>query len=347
MTAAGLLGTSDYVLQITTRGGGSVRGEMAWDSIDYGRIIDDTADATATWFQGDATIPAFLIETEPWTHDLVVWRTTETEPVFAGPVRTCTYESGKVTIAARDVTAWFDRRLIHTDNTFDNIDLAFIFGKIAALALEPDPSPNIQIITAPSGFIGSRVTRAVEAARAADLLRELGRSGVDWTVIGRRLLVGGPGLADGLGALVLIDEAVKDPKLTKAGESAVTQQTIRWQTAAQMPMLTTVASIEADTFGLLEDLAEETDIADATSAGAAAQARLDLASTNPRVVNVDLTADAPTTVNQLIPGRRVAFRLSTLPEEVVGETRLQKLLVNVTQEAEKVTLETTPLGVVA
>lgn len=344
---AGLLGTSDYVAQITESGGGKALGEMPWTTIGYGRNANATSEATVTWLQGDARIPAFLIEAEPWQHDLVIWRVREPEPVFAGPIRTCSYKK-QVQIKARDVTAWLEKRHIRSDTEYPDVDLAYIFAKIGAEAMSEDPTPGLDFIAAACGIRGTRVTRAAEAARAADLLRELARSGVDWTVVGRQVLIGGAGLTDPLGTLKLIDEHVIDPGLEKAGESTVTRQIIRWQTAnSQAPMLTTVTAPEADTIGLLEDLDEEGDIADATSAGAAAAARLDLRANNPRAVDATLTSQAPTTVNQLIPGRRVDYRVSNLAVMAVGVTRLQKVRVNVTQNGEAVSLDTTPLGVVA
>ncbi len=347
MTAAGRLGSSDYAAQITTRGGGSVLGEMEWDTIAYSRGANETGDAAVKWFQGDAQVPPFLIQAEPWEHDLVLWRHDEPEPVFAGPLRTVKYASGETTVTAKDGTTWFEKRRIHTDQTYVNVDLSFIFGKIAGDALAQDPSPALTIITAPCGVVGTRITRAAEAAVAADLLRELSRSGVDWTAVGRRILIGGPALTDPLGVLILIDEAVLNPSLEKAGDVTVTTQTMRWQAPNQEPMLKTVASPQVAVFGLLETVDEEPDIADESSAGDAAQARLDLLSQNPRVVACALTADAPTTINQLVPGRLVDFRLSTLPELAVGQTRLQKLNVTVSQNAEAVTLTTTPIGVAA
>lgn len=347
MSVAGRLGSSDYAAQITTRGGARVLGEMDWDTIAYGRNANETGEATVKWFQGDAQIPPFLIQAEPWEHDLVIWRHAEPDPVFAGPLRTVKYSSGGTTVTAKDGTTWFEKRRIHTDETYDNVDLAFIFGKIAGLALAQDPSPALQIITAPCGVVGTRITRAAEAAVAADLLRELSRSGVDWTAVGRRILIGGPSLTDPLGMLVLIDEAVLNPTLEKAGDVTVTKQTIRWQAPDQTPMLKSVSSTQVALLGLLETLDEEPDIADSTSAGDAAQARLDLLSENPRVVGSVLTSDAPTTVNQLVPGRIVDFRLSTLPELAIGETRLQKVAVSVSQESEAVTITTTPIGVSA
>lgn len=347
MTVAGLLGSSDYAAQITTRGGGRVLGEMEWDSIAYARAANETSDATVRWFQGDAQVPAFLVQTEPWEHDLVIWRHDEPEPVFAGPVRTVKYATGETTVTAKDGTAWFEKRRIHTDTTYPNVDLAYIFGKIAGEALAQDPSPGLTIITAPCGVVGTRITRAAEAAVAADLLRELSRSGVDWTAVGRRVLIGGADLTVPLGVLILIDEAVQNPALEKAGDVTVTRQTMRWQAPNQEPMLTSVSSTQEALLGLLETVDEEPDIADAGSAGTAAQARLDLLSKNPRVVTCTLTADAPTTINQLVPGRITDFRVSTLPELALGQTRLQKLGVSVSQDSETVTLTTTPLGAAA
>lgn len=345
--AVGLLGSSDYAAQITTRGGARVLGEMEWSALSYGRGANETGEASVRWFQGDASLPPFLVRAEPWEHDLVIWRHSEPDPVFAGPVRTVKYAPGETTVTAKDGTCWFEKRRIYTSRTYENVDLAFIFGRIAGDALDQDPSPGLVVITAPCGVIGTRITRAAEAALAADLMRELARSGVDWTVVGRQILIGGPALTDPLGALLLIDEAVMNPTLEKAGDVTVTKQTIRWQAPDQTPMLKSVSSTQVALLGLLETLDEEPDIADSTSAGDAAQARLDLLSENPRVVGSVLTADAPTTVNQLVPGRIVDFRLSTLPELAIGETRLQKVAVAVSQESEAVAITTTPIGVTA
>jgi hypothetical protein len=340
----GLLGTSDYAAQITTRGGGKVLGDVDWETVSYNRISGDTADATVRWCQPDAQVPAFMAETEPWEHDLVIWRTAEPDPVFAGPVRTCTYEEGVVTIVAKDPTAWFERRNNHTDVTYTDRDLAEIYGKIAASLLAQDPSPAIAIITSPCGVTGTRVLRAAESARGADLLRELARSGVDWTAIGRRVLIGGSTLAAGLGTLVLIDDAVASPRLVKAGDNTATRETLRWQTADQTPMLTTVPSRQERILGLLEELVEEPDIADASSASVAAQARLDLFDHNPRVLTCDLTADAPAAVNELIPTRLVDSRVTTLPAVAAGVFRLRRVDVTVDQDKETVSLQATPVG---
>lgn len=349
MTVAGRLGVGEYVAQITGRGGAPVYGEMPWDTVNYTRPANETGEATVRWFAGDVTVPAFVVDAEPWEHDLTIWRVSEPDPVFGGPLRTCTYDDGAVAVAAKDGTAWFERRRIYADTTYDDVDLAYIFGKIGAEALAPDPSPGLTLIVGPCGFVGTRVTRAAERALAADLMRELARSGVDWTVVGRNILIGGADLAAGLGDLVLVDEAVDKARLTKAGDSTVTQQTIRWQTpVTQAPMLVTVPSaLGVARYGILEALDEEPDIADATSAGAAAQGRLDLLSANPRIIACSLTSDAPATVNQLVPGRRVDFRVSSLPTSATGVSRLQKVSVAATQTGETVTLETTPLGVVA
>lgn len=339
-----MLGESDYAVQIVDRAG-RVLGEMPWDSINWGRVADDTADASASWTAPDTPdpvqIPAWVADVEPWEHTLVVWRTIEPDPVFVGPVRTCVYTPGSVAVTAKDPTSWFEHRRNYDDETFTDIDLAYIFGRVAQAADAQDPT-GIQIIARACGITGTRVLRAAERALTMDLLRELARSGVDWTVAGKELLIGGPDLAASLGTLVLIDEACSKPQLTKAGDATVTRETVRWQTADQKPMLTSVDSPDARRF-LLESVDEEPDIADAASAVAHARGVLELAS-NPRQMTCDLTADAPTTCAQLVPGRITDFRLSTLPIATDGLQRLQTVAVSVSHQSETVTVTTTPVG---
>lgn len=319
--------------------------ELPWSTLGMSRIANETGAGALTFSAEDAKVPAVFADIEPWAHDLVLYRIDEHEPVFAGPVRTVTYRSGLVSLTAKDVTSWLERRRIFSNTTYPNVDLAYIWAAIAGEAMEQDSSPNPQIVVGPCGVVGTRITRTTERALAADLLRELSRSGVDWTTVARKILVGGSDLTDSFGALLLIDEHVDDPVLTKAGDVTTTQQSIRWQAEDdQEPMITTVRAISANTLGLLEDLDEEADIADSTSAGAAAQARLDLRSRNPRVVTAGLDPDAPTTVARLVPGRIVDWRVSTLPVMTPTRTRLVSMAAKVDQDSEVITVETTPVG---
>lgn len=137
----------------------------------------------------------------PWSHEIIIYR--DGEPVWTGPIfsfdETVTPDENTdfMQLNARDHLAWLDRRVIHTKLPFggtvpfDLVDIArFIildaFGTrdnigITAANLPPYP---------PSGRKGNRSTRPREA-RAGDELREVARGGIDFTCVGRTIIVKG------------------------------------------------------------------------------------------------------------------------------------------------------------
>jgi hypothetical protein len=138
----------------------------------------------------------------PWSHEIVIYR--EGEPVWMGPIFSVdeTVSPSETTefiqINARDYLAWVDRRVLHETLTFGGpatnlYDLVEIARAIVLDAFKPD---NIGITEAQvprysdSGRKGRRTTRAHEA-RCGDELREVARGGIDFTAIGKMIIIKG------------------------------------------------------------------------------------------------------------------------------------------------------------
>lgn len=133
----------------------------------------------------------------PWSHEIIIYR--DGEAVWSGPIFSFdeTVSASETTdfiqINARDHLAWLDRRVIHNTLTFGGDtphDLVRIGRAIIADAFSIDDL-GIVILDAPdSGRKGYRTTRAHEA-RSGDELREVARGGIDFTCIGRQIIVKG------------------------------------------------------------------------------------------------------------------------------------------------------------
>jgi hypothetical protein len=140
----------------------------------------------------------------PWSHEIIIYR--DGEPVWMGPIFSLdeTVSPSETTdfvqINARDYLAWVDRRVIHETLQFGGsgnpppiYDLVDIARQIVLDAFKPD---NIGItatdvpIYPPSGRKGRRTTRAREA-RSGDELREVARGGIDFTAIGKKVIIKG------------------------------------------------------------------------------------------------------------------------------------------------------------
>lgn len=133
----------------------------------------------------------------PWSHEIIIYR--DGEPVWSGPIFSVdeTVSPSETTdfiqINARDHLAWLDRRVIHNNLTYGGTtphDLVRIARAIIQDAFSIDNPGVVLLPSTDSGRKGYRTTRAHEA-RSGDELREVARGGIDFTCIGRQIIVKG------------------------------------------------------------------------------------------------------------------------------------------------------------
>lgn len=132
----------------------------------------------------------------PWSHEVVVFR--DGEAVWSGPVFSydetvnADESTSWIQINARDHLAWLDRRVIHQNMPFSDLtDLTVIAEWIILDAFGPDDlGINANITRTDSGRKGRRTTRYWEA-RSGDELREVARGGIDFTCVGRHVIIKG------------------------------------------------------------------------------------------------------------------------------------------------------------
>lgn len=334
-----MIGNGTYDIEIWNRGGETKLATLR-DATDlhFTRRLDDTSEGEVTCISDEW---ADLVH--PWMHELHIFR--NKQRCWCGPVRDKVYDpgTGKITVTARDLFCWFDFRVVHDEIDMEESDMADVFAAIATSALRPDPSPNITMSKKSAGsnidFYHDEETQKI----AAEYLRELADSGVDFTQIMRTLYVSGEEMVDTPTAVLTDRHFSATPNIKESGEMA----TLLLLTGpggdyhSHPDYQLTADQWDRHTYGLLETVVDATtmfDSDDATALEKAAKSRYELVKT-PRVYISDATLDksAPVTMDDLIPGRRVDIRLQPRSVVVMSQYRLQSLDVKVSASDKGVT----------
>lgn len=287
--------------------------------------------------------------TEPWKDELVLFR--DNEQAYVGPINSMTIGPGGGTLQSADLFSWFDVRWLEEDFHGDG-DAADIFHAIFDLAYAADDSINMSISTRQTGIDAVRDFRGVEFQRAADVMRELARSALDFTMVGRRLLAGGVEVFETPTPLILHDKGCLAAEVTMEGTTFATDVAVFGSSVetGNIPF-TGRATRSAEVYGLVQRSFTELTIKDTGSADANALARLLSMQPAPVRVKATLSPEAAFGFSDLIPGRRVMMNLKQAAGcvEVMGEMRLQQVDVSFSESdqgvSEQVTINCIPLGV--
>lgn len=312
------------------------------------RELDDTGDAFVKVQLGGGASEACckcIGELHPWCHELHLQR--DGEEVWAGVIWKTEESYDEVDIYAKDFSYWLDRRSFGPLN-FVATDLASIAQQIVTAALLPDDPnllPSLQVSFA--GQLGDRTY--AECTNAGEALRELARNGVDFTVLGRRIVIAGDEIPlSPIGTIQdmhLLNEGVK---IILDGSLSATSWCVKGN-----GVFGHCAAPPAEEFcyGLVEQQVEESDIADQASADAAACSRLE--GSNPVPLFIDfggastLAPETPFTIDQLVPGVLIQVALASFCRPVSQRLRLQSLCVVETPEVGELVQATLgPVGLV-
>lgn len=296
------LGCGDYRVFIQTVGGTEILAELVWQNLTFSRRLDEMSDATVDLAaEQDAECLAHLRNINPFYHELSIYR--DGTEIWVGPITEPSYTYEGARIAARDLFQWFERRLLPVDRTFSGTDLTVIAQTYADDALDQDPSPNITIVASLSGIPGYRSVLAALKRRAADEIRELARTGLDFTAIGRTIHFGG--------------EEIGTPELPQLTEDVLEIAEARLAGLSMANDIYVLGSsgggVGSPTVGhdggfatpLIQQTYSEPSIQDVSSADRAATTRLDLLRDPPFYITGRLLEDAPIAFSHLIPGARV------------------------------------------
>jgi hypothetical protein len=338
----GKLGCHQWAVTGGVRGGTAIRTEIPYTAFRWGRTLQDVSQAEVTFPRAMCDLDPFLADLRPWEHELAFWRDSpdSASPVleWVGPITGRRVTRDTMTLRARDWFTIFEHRKIHGDYTLSGVELATLYAAIALDALGPDRSSGIQIVIHATGTTADRQILATEYRRAADVLRELGRAGVDWTIVGRYLLAGGVELGV-MPCRLLLDEHVAQITGDENGESAATDVTVVGGRTTTSDTAVAGVALSGDARGVLESVIQSSDIEDDVSALSYATGMLALLSGGvPRSYDLTLEPDAQTPFGRMIPGARWPVDIPTMG--LLETLRLHELDVQIQRTPDGQTQET-------
>lgn len=344
------LGCGRYYAAVYTRGGGEiVFDNLPVTSVKWERVLNDTSTGSVGLAGlGPAGACFAALRDGDTRHELAIIRGGSI--VWQGPLTGKDGQGETGSYDASDLTAWWDwRRLGVFDRRYTDTDLATIFAQLAADAMYEDPSPNITIDTAPTGIVGTRTYIAGQYLLAGPELRELTNAGVDWTAVGRSVLVGGRVVPTS--PIVLLQDAhvVGTPKVSMDGKSQRNRVGVAGAGGGGDAPLPVFGEAQDDdsiaTYGLRDDVTSEDRAKDATSSAAAAASRLALVKDPPVLLDtITLDSDAPVLVSDLVPGALVGCAFTNTAIPVSGTYRIKRVAGSGQGTGETITLTLQPVG---
>lgn len=340
-SAARVLGcASDYNVLVTTPTGTTNLGELPMSALQWGRVQDDTSQATVTVpTVGRQECCDLLSRMRAWGCEIHLYR--DGTEVWSGPLITGTHAPTQTSLVARDVLAWSDKRGNRTavDVTVPAADLAVIAYR-AILAGFPLDEPNILSYLVPRNTeIAATRTYAAMAQYVGDILRDLAASGLYYTALGRSIILSGAGAFGSTAALTeahfLVDLEVVEDGLSAATTATVIGQGVVGTGGAPGP------------YGALDYIVSESNILDQASADGAAALIAAQGWPTPLYITVPdgarLAPDAPVTISDLVPGVYIPTTVTNTCRSVSTTMRLTKLDVQFSpDDGESVAITTVP-----
>lgn len=265
---------------------------------------------------------------EEWAHELRFrWDGIE---AWRGPIDYVDFTYDRLLIRARDRSVFWHNRTIDADIRHEQIDLATIFGDYHRNVYNQEPW-GMTVVAKPVGKLGDRNVLASDGMVGWSGLSELARTGLDFTVYGTTLLIGGEEVPTSP-LVTLSDRHFMGPiSVVADGVLRSTDYVVSGgnQIAGRASLPSTNPSRQR--YGLITGRAQERNINDQGSANQAARTRLDFQQfpvrPNPGSENT-LRPSAPISMRDLVPGARIDINASATRRNAAGQFRLYKVRGN-------------------
>lgn len=314
--------------------------ELEFTQLDWDRRLNAVSEATV---QIPARCCGRLANIEPWRHELAISR--DGEEVWTGPVRIPASCTNGLVLKATDVLGWLQRRAIHEDH--DWTPLPGIGAVPAAVELIEDgfgpDDPNVlkYVQSIGEGVVGGRSYLA-NSKYVIDALDDLAKGSIDYTTIGRRIVVMPPGHELGKTVMVSCQHFSGEVCTSLDGDATVTRAIVTGVG------VTGVAGGIDPYYGLVERLVDDDGIGRQSTADGAAAGLLLGANPPPVLVQPpqgsSLAPDTPICLSDLVPGVTVPVNVDCTCRTAVQDQRLAQLSVRVTNEGETIRPLLVPLG---
>lgn len=330
------LGTAiGYRVAVTLRGGAVPLLDLppaAISQVSWGRRINDVAEHEVVLTKRDPALAA-LAQIEAWVHELAIWRIPDQgqpQLVALGPFIDWTESRTEVTLLARDMGAWFGKRIIHNAFAFTDgcTDLAEIARHLILDGMGPDDPGLLPYAQFTATGISAQRSGDADKLMLDKELGDLAGLGLDYTFVGRRLIVSGD-LAAQLPRVARLggQHFVGDVEINGAGAEALTR-VFKTNDQSDDSYIGYAGGIDP-VLGLLENTDASDDITDNATARTAARVALAAAYPVPYYVRVpdgaSLTPDAPITIDQLVPGVGMRVEITDFLKPLAGLQRLTQV----------------------
>lgn len=318
--------TAGYQVSITGRNNRGSLGTFEPTRVQWGRVQDDWSEARVD-FPADCC--GKLEQVRSWGHELHIAR--DGKEVWVGPVVVANFCRGGNTIIARDMLWWLNRRKLHTDHISAAQGAVAVAVELITDGLAPDdPGILAALDAAGVGVIGGREYLADGKKYVLDLLKDLAKGSIDFTAIGRRIVIRPQGTSLGRTAMLTCKDFQGDVCATDNGLTASTHATV----TGKGGVIGTAGGIDPF-FGLVETIVDDQTITSAATAADQAAGIVAAGNPPPLIVqppdNASLSPEAPICIEQLVPGVDVPVFLDCTCRPVNQLMRLTKL--NVTWDA--------------
>lgn len=332
------IGCGTHRAQIVDRSGATVSHASVLAEVEWTRVLDDVSTARAV-VAPDEDCCASISQIRTWRHKLVIWR--DEQPVWEGPIVTVSWGLEAVEIRAVDVLGWLERRVPHADAEFAATELTQIAAWLIEDGYQPDdPGHSVEII-APTRIRGDRVYEQ-EVGQTHEHLQDLAETGLDYTVIGSRIVLMPEDHCERVGALT--DADLPDGlTVTEDGTALATRWVVHGD--EDLGVLGEVGG-KHPYYGLLEQVAEESSIRDTASALAAARSRLRGSSPAPLFVDsqATLSPEAAVDIQALVPGWCLDVTTTVTCRSISQSLKIASVRVTEDQAGETVSVQLVPSG---
>jgi hypothetical protein len=349
-----VLGCPVYEAYVLQRGGQVAVGQItALTQIQWSRVLNDVSKASLQLGGVGGRISQkccdLLSQINPWEHELGIYRNGEL--VWVGPITHLSFDTQnvKVSISAMDIFSWMDRRKIYDEILSDDTTpCTTTFQRVFSSATAPDPSFRPALAITPGTISGARQYLPLQQKMAGDVLRELARTVVDFTVVNRTVYVTSVELNLPSVATATDEHWTQPPVIEINGENIATSITVTGPGAGEAGYdLYGIAKVGSDgvdpNLGLIDKVVSEPTLLDQDSIDHNAASRLALIN-QPLVYTTKgrLSPYFPMLMSELIPCVKIDLRLDAFCRPVLSQYRLHQVDVTVGFDQEDVELTLFP-----
>lgn len=379
------LGEGEYAVNVVARRtpthGPRPVAELPVSSGNFTRVVDAISSAQFTMPLTTSCSDA-LGKVNPLRHEVEVWR--DSDLVWCGPIIDLSVDEDALTatVTANDLAYWFNLRVFRHTLEPRGIDLALIFKAYCDYALgrgfpewgkifEGDPPTGhkladgtvgparpadpplytddfgLQIDVTPIGVTGDRTVYKGDLKVVYSELEALGQTGVDYTVVNRKMMVGGPEVADDDGQAIILPGRFTDQDFDTANRLRLTAEGMATEVLTRGDGVRSRVGGPDSRDGIeITRVLDEYSIEDQASADLAAQSYYDRGKEPLAYVEGagTLSPKSPVQIQQLIPGARVRVLFEGAGITLAGGMRLDSLSVSWDENGEQVSPSFQPLG---